>query len=174
MPSVTKSTERPNVIVLGVDHSGTSIVTRMLHTMGWEKGDADERFSESVSVRDVNKKTRHRGLFSRGRFDSEKAATVLAAIPQSWAIKDPRFVHTLDNWLPLLNDYKPTLIWLVRNPEAVTESHRKRGQKVRCKLTAEQANAVAGEKFASWPWGKVRVEYEALQAAVALFDINRG
>jgi hypothetical protein len=146
----------------------------MLHTMGWEKGDADERYSESVSVRDVNEAALQRGLFSRGRFDYEKAASVLAAIPQSWAIKDPRFVHTLDSWLPLLDDYKPTLIWLVRNAEAVTESHRKRGEKVRFKLTAEQANAVAGEKFASWPWGKVRAEYEALQAAVALFDVKRG
>ncbi len=162
------------MIVLGVDHSGTSIATRMLHTMGWEKGDADERYSESVSVRDVNEVALQRGLFRRGHFDSEKAASVLAAIPQSWAIKDPRFVHTLDSWLPLLDDYKPTLIWLVRNAEAVTESHQKRGEKVRFKLTAEQANAVAGENFASWPWGKVRVEYEALQAAVALFDVKRG
>ncbi|MFP6648659.1 MAG: hypothetical protein VB817_04320 [Pirellulaceae bacterium] len=56
----------------------------------------------------------------------------------------------------------------------MTESHRKRGEKVRFKLTAEQANEVAGEKFASWPRGKVRVEYEALQAAVALFDVKRG
>jgi hypothetical protein len=75
---------RPNIVVLGVGNSGTTIVTKMLHALGWQAADADETFGESVRLREINES----GDFSG-------AAEYLAGLPQSWAIKDPRFVRTL-------------------------------------------------------------------------------
>ena len=42
---------RPNIVVLGVGNSGTTIVTKMLHALGWQATDADETFAESVRLR---------------------------------------------------------------------------------------------------------------------------
>jgi hypothetical protein len=75
---------RPNIVVLGVGNSGTTIVTKMLHALGWQAADADETFAESVRFREINES----GDFSG-------AAEYLASLPQPWAIKDPRLVRTL-------------------------------------------------------------------------------
>ncbi|MFQ5733339.1 MAG: hypothetical protein ACE5KM_15470 [Planctomycetaceae bacterium] len=155
---------RPNAILFGVGHSGTSVVTRMLHAMGWEAGDADDEYAESVSLRAINEQA------IRGQFDSEAARRVLASLAQPWAIKDPRLVHTIDRWMPLFREYEPTMIWLVRDTDAVVESYRRRGERMRFGMSVEDAIELARGTFGRWPWGKVRVEYERVREAVGLFD----
>ena len=50
-PNLLAPPERPNVLVLGVGHSGTSILAKMLFAAGWQAGDADAEYGESVSIR---------------------------------------------------------------------------------------------------------------------------
>jgi len=137
----------------------------MLHALGWEAGDADAEYTESVAVRALNEQALH------GRFDPEAARHALASLPQPWALKDPRFAHTIDRWLPLLQDYEPTLIWLVRDAEAVAASYRRRGERVRFGLSVEEAVKLERGVFGRWPWGKLRIEYERIREAVKLFDV---
>jgi len=155
---------RPNVILFGVGHSGTSIATRILHALGWQAGDADAEYAESIAIRAINERA------LRGRFDPDAARRALVSLPQPWALKDPRFIHTIDRWLPLLREYEPTLIWLVRDPEAVVASYRRRGERVRFGMSVVDAAELARGTFARWPWGKVRVDYERVAEAVGLFD----
>lgn len=137
----------------------------MLHALDWQRGDADDEYAESVSVRQVNESV------LQGRFDLKEARQVLAALPQLWLIKDPRFVHTIDFWMPILADFEPTLIWLVRDSQTVAESYRRRGERMWFGLSVEQAIELAAETYARWLWGKCRVDYEQIHASVALFEI---
>ena len=107
---------RPNIVVLGVGNSGTTIVTKIMHALGWQAADADETFAESVGLRSINE---------TGAFD--RCAEYLAGLPQPWAIKDPRLVKTLASWQKYLLPYKPVLLWVIRDRESVLESKRKRG-----------------------------------------------
>jgi hypothetical protein len=118
-----------NLIVFGIGHSGTTILTRIIHTLGWNAGDTDRDYAESVSVRAVNERA------LRGRFDQQKAARALAALRRRWAIKDPGFVHALHQWQDMFGPYEPTLIWIVRDLDAVARSYE-RGDWVRCKSRA--------------------------------------
>lgn len=151
-----QSRERPNIVMLTVGHTGSSVVSHMLGRLGWNLGDADDQYGESVSVRDCN----HRRDFS-------KAAEVLAALPEPWAIKDPRFCETLDAWLPFLDRYRPVLVWLTRDPEAVTASFRRRGESLR---VVPRRTAAAQRHFDRWTGPKLQLAYEQLQAAVTLFS----
>src|SRR6185437_9108184 len=79
---------RPNVLVYGVGHSGTTILTRMLFALGWNSADADEQYAESVSIRDLNRRL----LSDRGKeIDRSGLTAALSALPDPWALKDPRF-----------------------------------------------------------------------------------
>ncbi len=89
---------KPCVVIMGVGHSGTSVLAKMLHAAGWEPGDADRPYGESFSIREINRQVQKTGVFPY-----EKAKAVLTNLPRPWAIKDPRFVMTLHHWLPVLN-----------------------------------------------------------------------
>jgi hypothetical protein len=154
----------PNVVVLGVGHGGTTIITRMLHTLGLRAGDADEQYAESESVRELNERA-----WKSGKLGAD-APRVLAQLPRPWCIKDPRFVQTLPLWLSAMVKYEPLLILLERDAAAVAASHERRGEKVRGGLTVEGAQALARRRFDAWPWAKLAVRYEDLARAVALFS----
>ena len=162
---------KPNVVILGVGHSGTSILAKMLFAAGWERGDADEEFGESVAVRAVNESFLRSGKFLR----DQAAISVFRAEP--WAVKDPRFVVTLHRWRHWFAQLPrpPLLVWLRRETDAVVRSYVGRGQ-----LTRERAEQVvthrygrAAEQYADWPWGKLTLDYERLREAVRLFDPRR-
>ena len=47
--------DKPNIIVYGIGHSGTSIVSKMLHELGWNVGiDVDEYHFEDIPTRELN------------------------------------------------------------------------------------------------------------------------
>ena len=157
-----------SVVVMGVGHSGTTIVAQMLQALGWYAGPAeDDPWCEHPGIREVNEA----GWATR-ELDLDSGWDHLEELATPWVIKDPRFVHTLDVWRPLLGKYKPTLVWVVRDLTDVAESYARRGEKYRGSNLEDLAQ-MALEQFESWPWGKVRIEYENIAAAVSLFDLAR-
>jgi hypothetical protein len=158
--------ERPNIVVLGVGHANTSITTRQLHVLGWQAGDADEEFAESVSVREINQR-----FLKTGQFDQRVAATVLARLPEPWVIKDPRFAETLSEWLPALVRYRPLLLWVTKDQDRVIESYVRRGnRRDAAERRVRQRESACARHFACWPWPKVQFDAHDITSAVSLFD----
>ena len=154
--------DRPSVVVLGVGHSGTSVLSKMLMAAGWHCPDADQEFAESVGVRQINET-----YLSNQAFDIERAAQLLET-PTPWTVKDPRFVHCLDRWTPVFArcEHPPLLVWIQRNSDRVIASYVRRGE-----LTEDRAAdivrhrfALARRQFELWPWNKCIVHYEHLSS----------
>ncbi|MEQ8785142.1 MAG: hypothetical protein RIC55_02550 [Pirellulaceae bacterium] len=165
LPEMLRRGDRPNIVVLGVGHANTSITTRQIAALGWNLGDADEEFTESVAVRAVNQD------YLRSReFDSFAAASALDRLPSPWVMKDPRFVYTLSAWLPLLVPHEPLLLWITKDTAAVEASYRRRGQDPAVVKPREQ---LCRQHFADWPLAKLRLDAAQIATAAALFDPNR-
>lgn len=162
--------DKPNVIVLGVGHSGTSILSKLLFSLGWQGGDADTEYGESVEVRDLNEK-----LIHTGKFCSDAAQRALER-REPWVIKDPRFFGTLPRWISAFAKLRrpPVLLWLQRNSQAVAASYVRRGEMTEDQALANVENRLlyARYHFERWPWEKVAVRYEDLKTAVKLFAPN--
>lgn len=146
---------RPNIVLLTVGHTGSTICMRILGALGWQLGDADSDYGESVSVRECNQKQ-----------NWSKASEALAALPAPWAIKDPRFCEFLDEWLSALEPYSPTLLWLTRDDSDTANSFRRRGESI--ELMQRRLTAAQGH-FDRWTGPKVRIDYGQLKAAAGLF-----
>lgn len=158
---------KPNVVVLGVGHSGTTILTRMLKAAGWNTPDADEEFEECVWMRDMNLE-----LIHLGRFNASRAMRRVNALPQPWAVKDPRFVSTLNIWTPLFAELEnpPALVRVVRNTEDVKRSYLRRGFRGNIHDIIELRNRQCEEQYEKWPWARLTIQYEQLGMAAALFS----
>jgi hypothetical protein len=167
---VDETETKPPVVVLGVGHSGTSILARMLHAAGWDAVDADQPFAESVSVRALNQYVQQHGFLPPRR-----ARTLLGSLPRPWAVKDPRFVMTLHHWMPHLAalDARPALVRITRDLSHVAESYRRRGYRGDLTHMLRQREAMCLQQYERWPWGKLTIEYEKLGAAAKLFRHDR-
>ena len=159
--------DKPNVIILGVGHSGTTILTRMYEAEGWNLGPADKEYAEHPEIRSLSRDAR-----TTGQLDRDAARAALESLPQPWCVKIPGFVHTLHLWTPVLAEMglRPDLIWIVRDPDAVRASYVRRGTRPE---VVEPRFAAAREQFDRWPWHKCRRDYEAIGKAVGLFDVQR-
>ncbi len=157
--------ERPNIIVLTVGHSNSSITTKQIELLGWNASGADEEFTECVSVREVNERYIHTQKFSE--VDARRA---LADLSPPWVIKDPRFNRSLPRWLPLLVPYKPLLLWVTKDMHAVRESYKRRGESAK---RVEHWEANCHQWFDAWPWGKLKISAEQIADAVRVFDLER-
>lgn len=158
----------PNVILFGVGHSGTTITTRQLIALGLNPADADEEFAESVAVRDVNIELLATGTLPK------RAAEVLADLPQPWVIKDPRFVNTLEDWLPLLKPYDPLLVYLTRDRDAMARSYeRRKERRLREGLTLDETIAMANQRYGGWPWRKLTISLEEWATVCGMIDRSR-
>jgi hypothetical protein len=165
---VHRPDERPNLLVFGVGHSGTTVVTRMLIRLGWNAGPADEEYAEHVSIRELNEIA-----WRTGRLDRERARELVRQLPAPWVIKDPRFVNTIEQWLHVFEEFRPCLLWLVRDLDEVRRSYRRRGEGPRVRgKTVEETFRMAEQAYRRWPWTKLRVDYEQVRAAVSVFDVN--
>jgi hypothetical protein len=164
------SIERPNVLVYGVGHSGTSVLTRMFGAMGWNMPGADVEFAEHVGIRQINQQ-----LLAGKTFTRKTLADKLRQLPEPWVIKDPRFHRTLETWLPALSDLErpPVLLWIQRDQAAMVGSYARRKNAYADtpeKLAKAVQRAQAG--FDSWPWAKITLHYEQLAAAASIFHSN--
>lgn len=160
---------RPNLVVLGVGHANTSITTRQLAALGWNLGDADRAFAESVAVRAVNRRA-----IAGKRFDAPAAAAALRRLPAPWVVKDPRFAETLAHWLPVMLPYRPLLLWVTKDDARVVESYVRRGVRAHRAAALVAARRLACRRhFERWPWPKLQVDAEQVRAAAAMFDLSR-
>lgn len=160
-----------NVIVLGVGHSGTTILTKMLHSLGWNiSHDNDPEYFEPVTFREANK------FILKNKTLPENVDSLLGAIPSPWAIKDPRLTTTLSHWIAAFKKYDPLLLWIQRDIEEVVKSYERRGELDANGLFAETEATVQGmfrraEKgFTEWSGHKMIVRYEDIQAAISLWS----
>lgn len=169
---------RPNILVVGVGHSGTTIVTRLLATLGWQLGDADERFAEHGPLRAANRYALQHDQLPAAAIE---ALDMLDTHPP-WAAKDPRFSVTLHLWAPLFQSRSglPLVLHLTRDPAAVAASYLKRNELVRGRpgntwngssrgMTVDEQYASLASQLARWPGPIVTLAYEQLAAAHKLF-----
>lgn len=157
--------ERPDIVVLGVGHANTSLTTAQIFSIGWERNDADEEFSESVSVREINQ-----SMLS-GR-DARSMEPCLARLRRPWALKDPRFARTLPAWMAAFEPYQPLLLWVTKDLDAVRSSALRRGETAHA-ADVEILHKRCAEHYAHWPWRKLQVAAEDLAAASLLCDASR-
>lgn len=167
-PDNMYGTYRPdntNVIVLGVGHSGTTILTKLLLECGLSKNDCDREYCESVSVRDMNNRIRN------GFYTAEEQRAVIESLEEPWCVKDPRFVHTLDKWYHVFARNPPILLWVQRNFDDVVQSYAKRGElpEHRRKYYVTRFHWLAEQQYNKWPWPKFIVNYENLSNAIHIF-----
>ena len=161
---------KPCVVVMGVGHSGTSILAKMLHAAGWEPGDADRPYGESLSIRDLNIQ-----IQKTGEFPDQTAQKLLTQLPRPWAIKDPRFVMTLHHWLPVFSELErpPVLVRIVRDPRDVEASYHRRNVRGDIRAMVQQRIEMCQNQYENWPWMRMTIQYEQLGRAAALFDFDR-
>ena len=154
-----------NVVVLGVGHSGTTILTRMLHHAGWQSGDADQQYAESVSIRAMNRKALRAGRLPTG------AEQLIRRFPAPWAIKDPRFVQTLRYWLPIFakSNRPPALLMIRRAHEDVVSSYQRRNTNGDIDAMVSHRQRQCDSEYSRWPWSKLTVQYEDIGRAARLF-----
>lgn len=166
--SIRSDFSRPNIILMGVGNSGTTVTARMLDRMGWNLGDADVEYSESVLARRIND-----DLNKFGQWDEAAAKSLLESLTTPWVIKDPRFCLTLNNWLPLLG-YGTFLLWIDRDKESTIRSRIRRGAtQSEAVRSVDRRQSLAAKHYESWPWGKLKISLEQIQSAISLFDVNR-
>ena len=161
---------RKNIVVLGMGHANTSITTRQLAALCWNLGDADEEFAESVRIRAANQRLLKSEIINlRSEMDA-----ALAALPEPWAIKDPRFVDTLHRWRDALAPYQPLLLWVTKETLQVVESYQRRGKNLAqaAAIVADKQTKAAAQ-YHAWPWSKLQVDAAQVRAAVKLFDLQR-
>lgn len=167
---------KPDLIILGVGHSGTSVLARMLFGLGWEANDADQPYAESRQFRRLNERVLFGADPDAWR---EAAGRFLRELRRPWALKDPRFVVTWRYWLSVPDVSSAALLWITKDLAAVRKSYERRGERLpdgRIGLygrTLEELFAAAEACFAAWPGPKLRIGYEQLAAAVSCFDSRR-
>lgn len=160
---------KKSIVVLGVGHSGTTIITKMIGRLGWNLNDADEEYAESRSVRNLNEFGCDHGVLLE-----DTAASIISRMQTPWVIKDPRFCETLHMWHAAFVPQSPTLVWITRSRAALEESYKRRGEGLKIRrMTREENLQNARNQFNRWPWAKFSISLEALSSAVALFDVGR-
>jgi hypothetical protein len=170
----------PNLVVVGVGHSGTTIVTQMLGKLGWNMPSADARYAEHTGVREAN------GAALSHDILPAKATSVVRALVnhKPWVIKDPRFTVTLHLWDHLFAKCElspPTLVWVQKDLKAVKRSYIKRkevlgrgqpGNKwagaTRGITVDEQWRAIE-DQVKTWSGPVFELKYEQLTALSAMF-----
>lgn len=164
-----------NIVILSIGRSGSTIVAKMLEAMGWWLN-ADEEYAEHPWFRAINQQA-----LDRGRFPVGEAEELLESLPLPWALKDPRFVWTWQHWRMVLSQRDTLLLWLTRDLAAIEKSLRRknwgkdspRGLLLRGRTLAEH-HAECQRCFDAWGGPRMRVSFEGLKHAVALFDVTRG
>lgn len=162
---------KPNLFILGVGHSGTSVLARMLYAVGWKANDADVEFAESMGFRRLNER------LLNGEELRVPMRRFLDGLGEPWCLKDPRFVLTWRRWAEVRAG--AALLWIARNYHDVVDSYERRDERLpdgRPGLygkTVADLFVAAEECFEFWLGPKLRVEYEQLATAITLFDLER-
>lgn len=157
--------ERPNILVFGVGHSGTTILTKMLMGLGWKNPQADAQYAEDVVVREFNV-----GLI-KGQTGKDPTSC-LNALPRPFILKDPRFVVTLEHWYEAFVKFDMLMVYITRNEEDVLDSYLRRNESIDKSHgghSVQQLMTLAERKYESWPWAKVKIAYEDIGKVARLW-----
>jgi hypothetical protein len=170
---------RPNIIVIGVGHSGTTIISKVLEALGWNLPGADARYAEHTRIRDANTVALRQGGLQKHAKDIVRQ---LAQV-QPWVVKDPRFTVTLALWEEVFaRDAQPmpTLLWIKKDLAKVKKSYNRRGERVgkvagnrwrgaKRGYTVDEQFKMVGDQFCNWSGPTISLEYDQLAAAAAMF-----
>ncbi len=171
--------DKPNIIVYGIGHSGTSIVSKMLHELGWNVGiDVDEYHFEDIPTRELNEDIA-RNDFNEGH--EKEILNLYNEYPKPFSVKDPRFIWTIEYWENVFINNSiqlPFLLWVTRDKQSVMHSHDRRGELSENKKlisykntesTYEEYYEFTEQKFNAYSGQKLKLSYEDILAAVSLF-----
>jgi hypothetical protein len=123
-----------NVIVIGLAHSGVSLVTRLIRDCGWHLGDVNDKYEHPQIVECNNK-------ILDGRIDIGSMILSLASIPKPCVIKDYRFVFTYHHWHELLTEY--VMVYVIRDNIDIWRSNHKYHKYVSIRLIQEDSKTAA-------------------------------
>ena len=155
LEAIKQLINRPNIVILTVGHTGSSVVSAMLGKLGWHLCDADEEYNESISVRNAN-------------LNNLQSKEIIKSLKEPWAIKDPRFCEKLDLWKPHLEE-DTVLLWITKDYNRVAESYVKRNEEI--KLLNSRMKT-AEEHYRCWTGPKLKIDYDQIKEAVKLFRID--
>jgi len=191
-----KPDDPTNIVVLGVGHSGTSPIVRILEALGWNLGEVKKGVAENLAVQELNKQLLLRqGICPCGGELSEamicgrcgkptsfapdpqpyEFANVLSALPQPWCIKDPRLVVTWKRWQWILKSYNPLVLLVERDYERMKRTYRRykfNDLRIYGHDVAELIE-MARYHFAAWDGPKLKVWFEDVIEAAKSFDMGR-
>ena len=168
--------DRPNLIVVGVGHSGTTILVRLLTALGWKAPQADKQYAEHQRVRQLNRwALRHDSL------QEKRAQLIVAELEKHtpWVIKDPRFTVTLHLWKEVF-EQPPTVLRITKDVSQVKASYRRRGEMVRGRpgnrwasaprgLTVDEQLTLLEQQLQDWPGPIITVDYEQIAQVTKIF-----
>lgn len=177
----------PNIFVLGVGHSGTSIIAKMLYAFGYNKNAADDQFCEDTSFRNIHGRWLSFGFADKKTGDefhktvNHDIENFINGIQRPFALKDPRFVLFADIWgqHPLVKKDNSCLLYITKDRDSVAESYISRGEVLNgipfCHgKYLSDLHDIAHDQFLKWPGMKLHISYENLKNAVALFKLGKG
>ena len=173
MVELPDTPDRP-LLIVGVGHSGTTLVARWAMALGWDGLDADTEYAESVTFRRFNEH-----LLKEGYLPSE-VWTWADMLPDAFVLKDPRLAVTLPFWRSVFVAAKrqPVLVWVYRPLEDVVASHRRRGRNVSedpvifGRPLSEHLHMIR-LSWDSWPYGRVFIDMRHVARALSGFDPAR-
>ena len=154
----------PNIVVLTVGRSGSSVTTQMLATALHLKTGKVDHNCENLGIWSVNEKMRRDGIF-----DEMAALEALQSIGDPFIVKDPRWRDTLYLWWRVLKVFNPLLLFLEkRDRREVAKSIRKRGG-----LYTPELHKSCERQFRNWKGRKLRLQFEDVVEASQLIDLSR-
>jgi len=172
---------RPNLVVVGVGHSGTTILTKMLQALGWCAVGADARYLENTKVREAN-----RQALTKETLPVVLIADIINELNENepWVIKDPRFTVTLYLWKNVftrLNSF-PVVINISKDLSSVKDSYIRRKEIVKGKpgnkwkgaltgFTVDEQVEMLDTQLAAWQFPVIDLNYSQLKEATNLFFV---
>ena len=148
-----------NIVILGVGHSGTRHLTRILMSFGLNAGVVDEH-AENPQIVALNAKA-----IKTGALDKDSASALLASLVRPFVVKDPRFVKTLSMWKPLFKDCM--LILLEKNSDEILKSHVRRNEDVSLE-TIEYLQQLARKQYNNFRGDKISITHEQIMEILKL------
>jgi hypothetical protein len=137
----------------------------MLEALGWHNSgsavDAEDPIVRTINVR-----------INRDELETptvKEMEDVLSSLPEPWVTKDPKFIHTIDEWIEVFrrHRHKPLLIVVERELSEVKKSFRK---KWNWRADVDELAKKACVAYRKWPWQKLLISLEDLQKAACLMQ----
>lgn len=154
----------PNIVILTIGHTGSSLLVEQLRRLGWQTGETRPPFNELLEMHEVN-----RSLRAGKPFDVDRARAAIDSLPQPWIVKDPKLTQHLHRWIDVFAPYRPLLLWQTKDVRLVDASMKRSGFFRNPQRLTEEAE----RQFLQWPWAKIKIDNAQIAAACQLFDPER-